>query len=130
MEGEPMASNRRFKRNKQKPQTAVPEFRASTADEVAEQLGEYMREKFASGARTLDSIAMVMRTPAGFVGTAGSRLQLLSQIAETDPEAATETALMTQHRPGYIPIIALDMVEKSKGIEWIGPFPNATGGTA
>lgn len=106
----------------------MSEFRGKTADEVAEQLGLYMRQKIAAGASIGEVVAIVMRTPAGYVGAAGTRDALLEQIQAMDPKVAGELRSELRPRPGYVPIVALDPIERTHGIEWIGPFPNAAGG--
>lgn len=108
----------------------MAEFRGETADEVAEKLGIYMREKLEAGATTRDALLIVMRSSNGYVGAAGSRRGFLDQLLSANPEVAAAVARDTRERPGYVPLIAMDMVEMSHGVQWLGPFPNASGGAA
>jgi hypothetical protein len=108
----------------------MAEFRGKTAEEVSEKLGLYVREKIAAGAPIGEVVMIMMRTPDGYAAAAGSRDGLLAQVAAMDPKAAREMRRDLKPRPGYIPIIAIDPIDREHGIEWIGPFPNAPGGSS
>lgn len=108
----------------------VPEFHGKTAEEVSEQMGLYVREQIEAGALIEKVVMIVMRTTDGFKAAAGSRDGLLAQVAATDPKYAKELRRTLKPRPGYVPIIALDPIDGTHGVEWIGPFPNSQGGSA
>lgn len=107
-----------------------PVFESPTDDGIAEAVGLYLRDR---SAPTNEIVVLMIRKPDGaFMASVGGRGQLLRQVRRQSPKTAKRLAVeLSDHRKrGQIPFYTMDEIEKSCGLSWLPPLPNAKGGNA
>lgn len=108
-----------------------PEFKGSTADDIAEKVGLWLRDAREKGANVAFLCLIMMKTKDGvFSAQIGSREMLIVQVSQMDAAAGVNIARELAAHRDRLAIFSLDLETKEHGLTWLDPLPNAVGGDA
>lgn len=109
----------------------APEFTGETADDIAEQVGLWLRDARSSGADVGRLALIIIKTADGhFKGQVGTRGMLILQVYDVNPDAGARIAEEIFKHRDRLAIYAIDQQTNEGGLSWLDPLPNTSGGDA